>query len=53
MKVSKTQLCKMIQSGGILAASIGAILQVKFHTGIERFKKAATELAEMAKEILC
>ena len=45
----------MIQSGGIFAASIGAILQVKlkFHTGIKRFKKAATELAEMAKKILC
>ena len=48
IKVSKSQLSKLIQSEGILADLIAAIPQVMFHAGMKAFEKAAPELAETA-----
>ena len=42
----------MIQSGGILANLIAAVPQVMFHTGVQAFKKAASELAEQQENTM-
>ena len=48
-KFSKTQLSKMIQSGGILSDLLADIPQVMFLTGIQALKREAKKVVTLAK----
>ena len=50
IKFSKTQLSKMIQSGGILVNSLSAIPQAMFLTGVEALKRGVKEGVTLTKK---